>query len=193
MRESIRRHPSSLSPDRRRRWPKVAAIALGVALVCLLLGFGLSRDPTAIRSPLVGRRAPSFALETLGGSSTIRLSDLRGQVVVLNFWASWCAECRLEHPALAEAWELYGDRGAVIVGVLYQDTKGAALAYAREMGGGWPLVEDPGARTALSYGVYGVPETFFIGRDGRIASKVTGPVSRETLTRWIPRLLGGSA
>ncbi len=176
---------------RRGRWILVGAVLGGVFLLSALLGFGLSRDPSVIRSPLLGRRAPQFALRTLDGSKTIRLSQFRGQVVVINFWASWCAACREEHPALLAAWERYRDLGVVLIGVDYQDSKQAALRFMQELGGDWPTVEDPGGRTALDYGVYGVPETFFIGPDGVIRHKIIGPSSYDLSTDQIQRLTPG--
>ncbi len=174
---------------RRRRWILVGAVLGGIFLLSALLASGLSRDPSVIRSPLLGRRAPEFALRTLNGSKTIRLSKFRGQVVVINFWASWCAACREEHPALLAAWDRYRDLGVVLIGVDYQDSKKAALRFIQEMGGDWPTVEDPGGRTALDYGVYGVPETFFISPDGVIRHKTIGPSSYELLTDQIQRLM----
>src|SRR5919108_1602984 len=112
------RHPSSLGPapaGRRRanRWVWVGAVLGAIAVLALVLSFGLSRDPTVIRSALIGRPAPDFTLRTLDGSRSVRLSDLRGRIVVLNFWASWCADCRVEHPSLAGAWNRYRERGVV--------------------------------------------------------------------------------
>ncbi|MGH2572616.1 MAG: TlpA family protein disulfide reductase [Actinomycetota bacterium] len=187
-------HPSALPgssrlPRRQMRWVMVAVVMAAVVLVASLLAFGLSRDPTLIGSPLVGRRAPDFALPTLEGGRTVRLSDLRGQVVVVNFWASWCAACREEHPNLLGAWERYRDHGVVLVGIDYQDSRRAALDYMAELGGDWPVLDDPGGRTALAYGVYGVPETFFIARDGVIAYKRVGASSYELLTEQIQGLL----
>jgi cytochrome c biogenesis protein CcmG/thiol:disulfide interchange protein DsbE len=157
--------------------------------VTAILGFGFSRDPGEIRSSLVGRPAPRFALRTLDGSDVVRLSDLRGQVVVINFWASWCAECRIEHPDLQAAWQRYRDRGVVLIGISFQDTPDDARRFAAEMGGEWPLLVDPGSETGLAYGVYGVPETVFVGPDGRIAGKVIGPVTFDVLSRGINELL----
>lgn len=171
----------------------LAAVLGGVALLTLLLSFGLSRDPTVIRSALIGRRAPDFALRTLDGSGTVRLSDLRGKVVVINFWASWCADCRIEHPNLAGAWQRYRDSGMVLLGVAFQDRPSASRAYLAEFGGDWPQLSDPGSRTALAYGVYGVPETFVIGADGRVAFKQIGPVSYDRLSEQITALLPGSS
>jgi cytochrome c biogenesis protein CcmG/thiol:disulfide interchange protein DsbE len=179
-----RRHP-------RRALLPAATVVVAVALAAWLGSAGLGRDPAAIRSPLLGRPAPDFALRALGADRMVRLGDLRGQVVVLNFWASWCAECRVEHPALSAAWSRFRDAGVVLVGVDFQDHHPSALAYLSERGTSWPVVADPGSRTALAYGVYGIPETFFIGPDGRIAAKQVGPVTYDQLVREITRLLPG--
>jgi cytochrome c biogenesis protein CcmG/thiol:disulfide interchange protein DsbE len=194
-RESIKRHPSSLEPGERgpRRGIVLALLVGAVIALTFLLAFGLSRDPTRIGSPLVGRPAPDFALQTLDRSRTIRLGDFRGQAVVVNFWASWCADCRVEHPALAAAWDRYRDKGVVLLGISYQDSAAGARAYLRELGGDWPSLRDPGSQTALDYGVYGVPETFFIDRSGKIAAKRIGPVTYDQLTRRIDAMLGSTS
>lgn len=166
-------------------WPASIVPFLG------LLAYGLTRDPNIIESPLPGRPAPDFALPTLE-DGTLRLDDLRGQVVVLNFWASWCLACEAEHPYLVEAERKYASDPVQIVGIIYQDSRSNAERYIRRMGGSWPNVMDPGSRVAIDYGVYGVPETFFIGRDGVIAYKQIGPVDRRILETWIPGLLAAT-
>jgi len=168
----------------------MGAVIVAAGLLTALLGFGLTRNPSFLQSPLVGRRAPDFALPTLDGSRVIRLSNLRGQVVVINFWASWCAACREEHPNLLAAWQRYADQGVVLLGIDFEDSPTAAKAFMTQMGGNWPTLSDPGSRVALDYGVYGVPETFFIGRDGVVDLKRVGPSSYELLTLEIQRLLG---
>jgi len=167
----------------------LGVVVAGVALVAALLASGLGRDPTAIRSPLVGRAAPDFALRTLDGARSVRLADLRGQVVVLTFWASWCSECRVEQPALNAAWDRFRDAGVVLVGVNFQDSRPDALAYAAGTRTTWPVVADPGSRTALAYGVYGIPESFFIGSDGRVEAKRVGALSYDQLVQEVSRLL----
>ena len=187
--EKAAERPEPSGPASRRPWLIAGAVVAAVVLLGSLLSFGLSRDPAVIRSPLIGRPAPDFALRTLDDSLTIRLSDLRGQVVVINFWASWCRDCRVEHPALTAAWQRYRDSGAVVLGVAFQDQKQDSTAFARELAIDYPLLQDPDSRTALAYGVYGIPETFFVSPDGRVAHKHIGAVPYEVLTGQITRLL----
>jgi cytochrome c biogenesis protein CcmG, thiol:disulfide interchange protein DsbE len=176
------------SEEKRRSHTLLVAVLVALALVAGLLTFGLTRDPTLIRSPLLGRLAPDFSLRTQGGDP-IRLSDLRGHVVVVNFWASWCIPCREEHPDLLAAWNRYRDHGLVLLGVIYQDSPGNARQFMQENGGDWPILEDPGGEVSIDYGVYGAPETFFIGPDGRIADKRVGASSFEQLSNRISGLL----
>ena len=184
------------------RWRlAVAAAALGIPAVGLL-GFGLTRDPRAIPSPLPGRAAPSFALAAFtSGAPTsfhptppphvdsVRLSALRGDVVVLNFYASWCLACREEHQTLAEVASRYVGTDVHFAGVLYNDAPSSALRWLAEIGPlPYPSLDDPGSRVAIDYGLYGVPETFFIGRDGRVALKHVGPITASVLVSEIEAL-----
>lgn len=170
----------------------LSLLAVAIALITGLLAFGLSRDPTRLRSNLDGRAAPDFTLTTLDGAQIVRMGDLRGQVVVVNFWASWCAECRLEKPALAAAWQRFRDQGVIFLGISFQDTAAEAKTYAAANRIEWPLLADPGSRTGLAYGVSGVPETLFIGPDGRVAARQIGPVSSSVLSDRVQQLLSGS-
>jgi cytochrome c biogenesis protein CcmG/thiol:disulfide interchange protein DsbE len=174
--------------------------AIGVPAIALL-GFGMTRDPREIPSPLPGRAAPGFTLSVftngLGGREldTVRLSALRGKVVVLNVWASWCLACRDEHAALQFIGKRYRDTSDVaFIGLLYNDTPASGRRWIQEMGGqSYPSVLDPGSRTAIDYGVYGVPETFFIAPDGRVAYKHLGPVTPDLLVQKIESLRPHSA
>lgn len=187
------RHPSSLPGQaarrRRSRWLVLAAVAAAVGLLASLFAFGLGRNPDVVQPVIVGRAAPAFDLQPMGGGAPMSLASLRGQVVVLNFWASWCADCRLEQSALAQTWTAFRDQGAVVVGVSFEDSRSQAMSYAAATRTTWPLLDDPGSRTALAYGVAGVPETFVIAPNGRIAAKFTGPVSYPLLSDTVQQLL----
>lgn len=171
-------------------WGQVSGLLAVLGFVALL-AFGLGRDPNEIPSPLVGRAAPDFRLETLEETGdAVRFADLRGKPVVVNFWASWCIPCIYEHGPLLRAWRRWGQSGRIaMVGIAYQDRPDAARRFLRERGGGWIQLLDPGSRTAIDFGVYGVPETFFIAADGTVAHKHVGPVSDSVLTSRIEALL----
>jgi cytochrome c biogenesis protein CcmG, thiol:disulfide interchange protein DsbE len=167
---------------RRAMW--VAVIA-GPLLA--LLAFGLRGNPNAAASPLLNKPAPNFSLRTLD-DRTLSLAALRGRPVVLNFWASWCPSCKIEHAALRDAWRRY--RTSVqFVGVLFQDTRESARQYMVQHGGQWPSGQDPDQRVAIDYGVAGPPETYFVDRRGIVRFKVIGPVSRDVLYRDIRKLV----
>ncbi|HTE43977.1 MAG TPA: redoxin domain-containing protein [Gemmatimonadaceae bacterium] len=180
-------------------WRRASIAGLFVIPVLGLFIYGLSHDPHDIPSPLPGKPAPTFALEVFAPGQpplgrpigdTVRLAELRGQVVVLNFWASWCLACRDEHVTLSEVARHYADKPVHFVGSLYQDTPNNGRQWIAEMGGqSYPSVQDPHTRTAIDYGLYGVPETFIIGPDGLIAHKITGPASARAVARIVDSLL----
>jgi cytochrome c biogenesis protein CcmG, thiol:disulfide interchange protein DsbE len=160
-----------------------------------LVGWGLL-NANATR-PEPGQPAPAFQMEYFDGYewqdlSTASLEDMRGQVVILNFWASWCVECRLEADLLEQVWRQYKDDGVVMLGIAYADVEPNALGYLEEFNVTYPNAPD--LRTAISadYEITGVPETFFIGKDGVIAHVQIGPVNEATLFTLIDRLLADS-
>lgn len=170
----------------------LVGVLIAVAIVALL-GFGLTRDPRALQSPLPGTPAPFFTLPTMESVDTVDLAALRGDVVVLNFWASWCVPCRIEHADLVQAAAMFQPRGVHFLGILYQDRIPSAQAFLRELGGtNYPTLLDDATRTGISYGVTGVPETFVIGRDGVVVWKYNGPVTAAQLASVIEPLLGDS-
>ena len=175
----------------RRRLLLLAGVVTAVFALVALLATGLTKDHTISASPLVGRPAPDFHLQGLDGraESAIRLSDLRGQVVVVNFWASWCAECRVEQPDLDETWARFRDSGVVVVGVDFQDTQGDAREYVKAAGSDYPIVTDTDSTTALAFGLRGVPETFIVDQGGQIVERVIGPVTADRLSDRITTLL----
>jgi len=176
----------------RRRAVLLAGVVAAIAAVVALLSIGLGTDPSVTTSPLVGRTAPDFTLQQLDGPS-MTLSKLRGQVVVINFWASWCTECHTEQAALDETWQQFRDSGVVVVGVNFEDTAGDARDYVRTAGISYPIVEDTDSRTALAYGLRGIPETFVVNKTGRIVDRVIGPVDQAKLGREInSALLAGA-
>lgn len=166
----------------------------GAAIAVLLLvglGFGLTRNARELPAVSVDKPAPAFELESLAGEQ-VSSRDFRRRPLVINFWASWCTECRKEHPLLMAAHDRFGDRVA-FVGIVFQDSAGNARDYLIEMGdvavGSYPNLLDPGSRTAIDYGVYGVPETFFVDRRGTVVAKRVGRVTDEILARELARIL----
>jgi cytochrome c biogenesis protein CcmG/thiol:disulfide interchange protein DsbE len=170
-----------------------SAIGMAIALPIVgLLAYGLTTDPNRLPSTLPGKPAPEFALHVMDSSppDTARLSEHRGEVVVVNFWASWCLECRVEHADLSLVSTMYADRGVRFYGVLYSDTEANGRSWIREMGGqAYPALVDDRSRTAIDYGLYGVPETFIIDQQGRVVHKQIGPITTQQLSAIIDPLL----
>jgi cytochrome c biogenesis protein CcmG/thiol:disulfide interchange protein DsbE len=159
-------------------------LVVAVGLVFLaLLAYGFLSARKGGR-PQRGEIVPSFTLVLLDGSE-VSLAELRGQIVVLNFWASWCSPCRREAPALQSVWETYQDQGVVFVGVTYHDAEGASLAFIEEYGITYPNGVDEMGRISRDYGVTAVPETYVIDRAGRLAWSQIGEVQAEVLIRQI--------
>jgi cytochrome c biogenesis protein CcmG/thiol:disulfide interchange protein DsbE len=169
---------------------RVARIAIVVTLLGLVVTLALAfrRDPHDIRTGTIHKPAPAFALERLDGSGKVALADLEGKVVVVNFFASWCLPCIQENPALVRVYERYRGSDVVMLGVDFQESRDNGLAYVQRMGIGWTTVGDDDGRVALSYGVFGPPETFFIGPDGVIAGRHIGPIDEATLVTAIEKL-----
>lgn len=140
-----------------------------------LLAYGLHLDPRKVPSPLIGKPAPAFDLATLGASSRFSQADLRGKPRVVNFFASWCVACKVEHPFLMK---LAKAEGVAIIGVDYKDTTAAVRQDLAERGNPYHLVLlDPEGAMGLNWGVYGVPETFVLDAEGVIRYKWTGPLT----------------
>ncbi|MFN7134918.1 MAG: TlpA family protein disulfide reductase, partial [Myxococcales bacterium] len=139
-------------------------------------------------SPLVGRAAPPFTLAEVASGEPLSLERLRGKPVVLNFWATWCQPCIMEHRVLHHAAQQLGDR-VQFVGVVYEDESARILDFLARNGSGYPTLVDLGGKTAIAYGVYGVPETFFIDPSGKIIEKYEGPLSPPMLQAKIRSLL----
>jgi cytochrome c biogenesis protein CcmG/thiol:disulfide interchange protein DsbE len=163
--------------------PRLIAIGLPIVVVVALLGWAVVRDPDPAASG-VGEPAARFALRSLDGD-LVRLDDLRGRVVVLNFWASWCGPCLHEAPELEAAWRRLPRAGAQLLGIVFEDTASSARSFARSNGVSWPLLLDPGSRTAISYGVTGIPETVVIAPDGTVVRHHIGEVRASQVQTWV--------
>jgi cytochrome c biogenesis protein CcmG/thiol:disulfide interchange protein DsbE len=173
---------TSIPADYRTAGLRYILVFATIAGVIGILAYGFTKDPRNIPSPVVGRQAPEFELRLLDGT-LVRLSDYRGRVVFLNFWASWCPPCRAEARLLEAAFRIYRDRDVVFLGVNIQDTEEGARRFIEEFGITYPNGRDSQSRIAIDYGVYGIPETFFIDREGRITYKHIGALGAETLVQ----------
>jgi cytochrome c biogenesis protein CcmG, thiol:disulfide interchange protein DsbE len=174
--------------------PIPIAVILGVAAIVGLLAYGLSSNEPdrGIEEALArGERepAPRLELPRLSGGGTGSLSDYRGKVVVLNFWASWCEPCRAESPLLERWQRRMSDTGGTVLGVDVLDVSSDARDFVREYRLSYPMLRDGDGDTLGEFGVVAYPETFVIDRRGRIAAIRRGPVDERFLRRHVPRLL----
>ena len=179
------------TPRRPIRWSMIALWA-AVITILAVLAWGLI-NTTAAR-PEVGQVAPDFDVEFFDGYEwdtlpVANLSDMRGRPVVLNFWASWCVECRYETDVLEQAWQKYRDEGVVFLGVAYADVEPNSIAYMQEFGVTFPHAPDLGTDISQDYEITGVPETFFIDKDGVIRHVQIGAVDQQMLDTLIPQML----
>jgi cytochrome c biogenesis protein CcmG/thiol:disulfide interchange protein DsbE len=183
---------ASVRPDRPARRPlplPYLVVAAVLPLVLLAIYFVLLLGREAPAAPRIGDPAPAFSLADLDGNP-IRLSDLEGRPVVLNFWASWCGPCVEEFPLLKRALAEHADDRLAVVGIVYQDNSESARAFKQRMDASWPAVMDPGGRVAQEYALIGAPQTFFIGRDGRLVSQSVGQFSAQQLDEQLALILG---
>jgi len=180
--------PATATRRSPRRLIIAAWLVAGVAAIVALLTVSVARPSTPVNTPIVGRPAPAFDLQTLDGGR-VSLAELRGSPVVLNFWASWCAPCREEAPLLTAADDTYRSQGLRILGVVYQDSADNARAFMARYGQTYPGLLDPDGRTAIDYGVFGIPETFFINRSGVVRSRQVGVLTEAELRSQIEAVL----
>lgn len=168
-----------------------AKFLIPLALFIVLIGFlavGLNRNPQEVPSPLINKPAPSFELVQLANpQKTFSPQSMKGQVWIFNVWASWCVACREEHPVLVEMDKL---QMAPIIGLDYKDKREDAMAMLSRYGNPYLLsAYDADGRVGINYGVYGVPETYVIDKEGIIRFKHIGPITMDLLNRKIVPLL----
>jgi cytochrome c biogenesis protein CcmG, thiol:disulfide interchange protein DsbE len=179
------------SVDGRRRigpWIAGAVLVVLAGLVGVLAVSG--GDDRQVRSTLIGRAAPTIAGEALDGSS-YDMTEQRGEFVLVNFFSTWCIPCVREHPELVEFEERHRATGdASVVSVVFDDRRAKVQEFFAKNGGEWPVVFDPDGRTALEYGVAGVPESYLVAPDGTVLIKIEGGVTADDLDRLLAQVQG---
>ena len=159
---------------------RVFAIGLAVTtpLLALLL-LNIDRNPSAISSPLIEKPAPDVLVQALDGGGALQLSALQGRPALVNFWASWCVPCVQEHVSLTAGARSNPD--VAFVGIVYEDSAENARTFLARRGTSYPSYVDEDGKAAIAFGVYGVPETFFIDARGTIIDKFVGPLDPDSL------------
>lgn len=160
-----------------------------IGLVVYVMAKGFGNDPHAVPFLLSGKPAPDFAIKRLDDDTVVTLAEFKGKPIVINFWATWCGPCQLEHPVLDWAAKTYGDQ-VVFLGIVFEDTEQNTKQFLQR--NGWSFVQlfDPKSTVAVDYGVSGVPETYFIDRNGIIHHKVAAPfVDRSQFAAHIQTIL----
>lgn len=175
---------ATVSNSRGRNTGLIVTFAVVLALLAVL-ALGLKKVQAG---PLSTGPAPDFTLQEFNGSG-LTLSELRGKVVIINFWASWCPPCRQEAPYLEETWRKYKDQGVVFIGINWVDTQKEALAYIDELDITYFNGPDLGTRIAQTYNIQGIPETFYVAKNGELRGVHIGPLIAPQLDEKIEELL----
>lgn len=184
----------SKGPQKKNSWLRYA-IATGVLALFLLLLKSLNFGPASShKSVLLGQKMRELQVSWLAtpGEETGAAPDFAGKVLVLNFWASWCSACKEEAEVLESFWQKYRDQGVVVAGIAVHDEAADVREFVKNSGKSYAIAVDQEARTALDYGVSGVPETFFIDASGAIRHKVSGPLRFDELESVVAALKTGS-
>ncbi len=196
--------------DRKRRaspprWLLVAAVATPIMLLAIVaFALPMLGAPHPSRDSAIGaadfaatpvpqdRPAPAFDLPALAGPGSIALRSPAGSIIVVNIWASWCPPCRQEAPQLEQVWTRYRSPGVRFIGVDHQDTRSGGRSFVRQFGITYPIAFDPSGTVAARYGAVGIPATFVIGPNGRIAYRFLGKTTAAMLATILDRLIGRS-
>lgn len=173
------------------RWILIAVTVVLLGGWALVAARGLQRDSRVVRSPLLGKSAPEFRLPELDGGTDVDSANYRDQILVVNFWASWCIPCREEAPELEAFAKRNAGQGVEMIGIVYNDDKKNARAFRQRFGLTFPQATDPDGRTAIDFGVYGVPETYVIDRDGRVMAKLIGATTAAALEQIVASVEAG--
>ena len=170
-------------------------VAIGTVILAVVLASRFGTDPALVQSPLVGQPAPGFQLQTLDGERTVDLANLEGDIVIVNFFASWCLQCRAEHADLVATADAFANQDVTFVQVSYQENSDDTLAYLSEVGSSSETVylQDESSRTAIAYGVFGIPETYFIDSNGVVVGKIIGESDAFTLGATIDAIKRGES
>jgi cytochrome c biogenesis protein CcmG/thiol:disulfide interchange protein DsbE len=175
-------------------WAAIAA-AMAFMLLAIIFASRFGGDPAISSSPLIGQPAPTAPMELLDRAGEVSLADFPDDIIVVNYWASWCLSCIGEHPALLQAAADYEDEGVTFISINYQDTQRNAVAWLDDLGWSEETVYavDVGSTTAFAWGVLGIPETFFVDRDGIVVGKVSGPVTYSLVARTLNQIIEGES
>lgn len=169
--------------------PGTIALIVGLVVFVIVMGIALFRQNQT--RPLIGEPAPSFVIESYDGR-TINSEDLRGQIVIVNLWANWCAPCHAEAPALEQIHREYADDGVVLIGMNWLDIESEALSFINRYNISYINAPDTDEQMYNAFRVQAMPETFVIGRDGKIAQVYIGGVTYDGLAEVLNRLLEGA-
>jgi cytochrome c biogenesis protein CcmG/thiol:disulfide interchange protein DsbE len=169
------------------------AIAAVAVVFSVVLASRFGSDPGLVESPLIGKTAPQLELQLLDGTGPFQTSELTGGITVVNFFASWCLECRNEHADLVATSDAFAGRGIQFVQISYQEGPASTLDYLVQAGmsDNTIYLSDPGSRAAIAYGVFGIPETFFIDQSGVIVGKIIGEADALILGATLDAILAG--
>jgi cytochrome c biogenesis protein CcmG/thiol:disulfide interchange protein DsbE len=183
---------AGLRRTRRALWIAVA-VAVPVTLLIVVLAVQPPAGTRPVKSPLVGQPAPDAAGATIDGTQA-SLAGLRGRWVVVNFFATWCVPCRLEHPDLIRFAQQHGATGdASVLGVVFGDNTQAVKEFRDKEGGDWPMLADPSGRIAIDFGVAGVPESFLVDPNGVVVAKIVGGIRAPDLDKLLADARGPGA